>query len=81
MQRAGVDDIKHLGILGHSAEGAALCFTTFCQEGASRLGTREHPDVSLDCISFARCMPGYERDDFYLLSRGPLPVPLSMQGG
>lgn len=60
----GSDDIKHLGILGHSAEGAALCFTTFCQEGASRLGEWQHPDVSLDCISFARCMPAYERDDY-----------------
>jgi len=55
--------------LGHSAEGAALCFITFCQEGANRLGAWEHPDVSLDCISFARCMPAYERDD-YLAVRG-----------
>lgn len=56
--------MRHLGILGHSAEGAALCFTTFCQEGARRLGRFEHPDVTLDCISFARCMPAYDRGDY-----------------
>src|SRR6266545_2367290 len=27
----------HLGILAHSAEGAALCFRAFCQEGLRRL--------------------------------------------
>ncbi|HVV09209.1 aspartate/glutamate racemase family protein [Amycolatopsis sp.] len=48
----------HLGILGHSAEGAALCFRTFCAQAD------EHPDVTLDCIPFARCMPAYERGDY-----------------
>jgi hypothetical protein len=26
--------MKHLGILAHSTEGAALCFRAFCQEGS-----------------------------------------------
>jgi aspartate racemase len=52
----------HLGILGHSAEGAALCFTTFCESGSAQHG--EHPDVTLDCISFTRCLPAYERGDY-----------------
>ncbi|GAB2952830.1 aspartate/glutamate racemase family protein [Nonomuraea fastidiosa] len=55
---------RHLGILGHSAEGAALCFRTFCRLGEEALGEHEHPDVTLDCISFARCMPAYDRGDF-----------------
>ena len=55
--------MRHLGILGHSAEGAALCFLTFCHAGAGALGPHTHPDVTLDCIAFGPCMPAYERGD------------------
>ncbi len=55
--------MRHLGILGHSAEGAALCFRTSCHEGAGALGPHTHPDVTLDCIAFGPCMPAYERGD------------------
>jgi aspartate racemase len=55
--------MKHLGILAHSAEGAALCFRAFCQEGFHRLGPHEHPDVTLDCIALARSMPAWEEGD------------------
>jgi aspartate racemase len=53
----------HLGILAHSAEGAALCFRTFCQEGFRRLGPHDHPDVTLDCIALARSMPAWDDGD------------------
>lgn len=56
--------MRHLGILGHSSEGAALCFQAFCREGLTELGGHDHPDVTLDCISFARCMPAYEKSDY-----------------
>jgi aspartate racemase len=56
--------MKHLGILAHSAEGAALCFRTFCQEGSRRLGRDEHPDVTLDCIAFGYSMPAWEAGDY-----------------
>jgi len=55
--------MRHLGILAHSAEGAALCFRAFCQEGFARLGPHEHPDVTLDCIALARSMPAWDRGD------------------
>ncbi len=55
--------MKHLGILAHSAEGAALCFRAFCQEGFHRLGPHEHPDVTLDCIALARSMPAWDQGD------------------
>jgi aspartate racemase len=55
--------MKHLGILAHSAEGAALCFRAFCQEGFRELGPHEHPDVTLDCIALARSMPAWEAGD------------------
>ncbi|NEA28860.1 aspartate/glutamate racemase family protein [Actinomadura bangladeshensis] len=55
--------MRHLGILAHSAEGAALCFRTFCQEGFRELGPDDHPDVTLDLIALARSMPAWEAGD------------------
>jgi amino-acid racemase len=55
--------MRHLGILAHSAEGAALCFRAFCQEGFRELGPHEHPDVTLDCIALARSMPAWDAGD------------------
>jgi aspartate racemase len=59
----GPAGMKHLGILAHSAEGAALCFRAFCQEGFRRLGPHQHPDVTLDCIALARSMPAWDEGD------------------
>jgi aspartate racemase len=56
--------MKHLGILAHSTEGAALCFRAFCQEGFTQLGPHEHPDVTLDCISMSRSMPLWDKGDY-----------------
>src|SRR6266700_3205976 len=56
--------VRHVGILAHSTEGAALCFRAFCQEGFAELGPDEHPDVSLDCIALARSMPAWEAGDY-----------------
>lgn len=55
--------MHHLGILGHSSEGAALCFRAFCQEGFRELGAHEHPDVTLDCISMAKSMAAWDAGD------------------
>jgi aspartate racemase len=54
---------RHLGILAHSAEGAALCFLAFCHEGFAELGQHDHPDVTLDCIPLARSMPLWDEGD------------------
>jgi amino-acid racemase len=56
--------MRHLGILAHSVEGAALCLRAFCQEGFRRLGPDDHPDVTLDCIALARSMPAWNRGDY-----------------
>jgi hypothetical protein len=52
--------MRHLGILAHSAEGAALCFRAFGQEGVRRLGPDDHSDVTMDCIALARSMPAWD---------------------
>ncbi len=37
----------HIGIVGVSAEGAALCYRTICQEGERLPGLRGHPEITL----------------------------------
>ncbi len=56
--------MKHLGILAHSTEGAALCLRAFCHEGFRELGPHDHPDVTLDCIALARSMPAWDAGDY-----------------
>ncbi|GAB2923104.1 aspartate/glutamate racemase family protein [Streptomyces mayteni] len=53
----------HLGILAHSAEGAALCFQDFCRRGFRALGPHDHPDVTLDLVPLARAMPAWDAGD------------------
>lgn len=38
---------KHIGIVGCSAEGAALCYRTICMEGVELMGRHAHPEVTL----------------------------------
>ena len=56
--------MKHLGILAHSMEGAALCLRSFCLEGSDRMGAYQHPDVTLDCIALARSMPAWDEGNY-----------------
>jgi aspartate racemase len=56
--------MKHLGILAHSMEGAALCLRSFCLEGWDRMGAYQHPDVSLDCIALAHSMPAWDEGNY-----------------
>ncbi|MFY9664437.1 MAG: amino acid racemase [Candidatus Cybelea sp.] len=54
----------HIGIVGCSAEGAALCYRTICAEGATLLGPHAHPEVSIHTPSFARYCEHLERNDW-----------------
>lgn len=47
---------KHIGIVACSAEGAALCYRTICEEGARQLGGYHHPEVSLHTHSLGDYM-------------------------
>ena len=37
----------HIGIVACSAEGAALCYRTICDEAPARMGRHRHPEVSM----------------------------------
>jgi aspartate racemase len=47
---------SHIGIVGVSAEGAALCYRTICAEGAALLGPHEHPEITLHTHPLAAYM-------------------------
>src|SRR5215472_18138193 len=53
---------QHIGIVGCSAEGAALCYRTICVEGAALFGPHDHPEVSLHTYSLARYMDSIRAD-------------------
>jgi aspartate racemase len=55
---------QHIGIVACSAEGAALCYRTFCIEGAQLLGPHDHPEVSLHTYSLAQYMRPIRRNDW-----------------
>ncbi len=55
--------MRHVGILAHSTEGAALCFLELCERAGERLGELNHPPVTLDCAPLAWSMPHYDSGD------------------
>jgi len=55
---------QHIGIVGCSAEGAALCYKTICAEGAALLGPHAHPEVSLHTHSLADYVDCLDRGDW-----------------
>lgn len=54
----------HIGIVGCSAEGAALCYRTICVEGAAIFGPHAHPEVSMHTHPLAAYMEPIHRDDW-----------------
>ena len=53
----------HIGIVGCSAEGAALCYRTICAEGALLMGAHRHPEVSMHTPPLADYVDCLERGD------------------
>jgi len=52
-QKGTVTMNQHIGIVGCSAEGAALCYRTICVEGSVLLGRHAHPEVSMHTPSLS----------------------------
>ena len=61
--------MKHIGILAHSFEGAALCYRTMCLEGVVRLGPHLHPEITLTGVAMQHMMPAYEAGDYQAVRR------------
>ena len=55
--------VRHIGILAHSADGAALCFLEMVRESARRLGEHHHPEITLSILPMARVLPAYQHQE------------------
>jgi len=55
--------MKHIGILSHSFEGAALCYRTVCLEGVKRLGAHTHPEVTMTGVAMHHMLEAWEAGD------------------
>lgn len=61
----------HIGIVAHSAEGATLCYRTMWMEGVRRLGSHNHPQITLTGVSMHHSLAAWERGDLQFV-RGVL---------
>jgi aspartate racemase len=55
---------QHVGIVGCSAEGAALCYRSLCLEGEPLFGVHAHPEVSLHTHALGTYMAHIRRHDW-----------------
>ena len=55
---------KHIGIVACSAEGAALCYRTICDEAPSVMGRHMHPEISMHTHPLGAYMEHIYRDDW-----------------
>lgn len=53
----------HIGILAHSADGAALCFQEMVRESARRLGAHAHPEITLSILPMGATFAAYDAGD------------------
>jgi aspartate racemase len=59
----------HIGILAHSADGAALCFLETVREAARRLGPHAHPEITLSILEMAPALEMYDRGNLAAVRR------------
>jgi aspartate racemase len=52
-----------IGILGHSADGAALCLLEMVRESARCLGAHEHPEITLSLLPMGPVLGAYGAGD------------------
>src|SRR5262249_61706527 len=53
---------RHIGIVGVSSEGAALCYRTICAEAAALLGAHDHPEITMHTYPLAAYMRHLDAD-------------------
>ena len=55
---------KHIGIVACSAEGAALCYRTICDDAPALMGPHRHPEVSMHTHCLGEYMEFIRRFDW-----------------
>ena len=55
--------MRHIGILAHSGDGAALCFLEMIRAASRVLGAHEHPEITLSIQPMGPALALYDRND------------------
>ena len=55
---------KHIGIVACSAEGAALCYRTICDEAPALMGRHMHPEITMHTHCLGEYMEYIRRYDW-----------------
>jgi aspartate racemase len=55
--------MRHIGILAHSADGAALCLLEMVREASRRLGEHRHPEITLSIRPMGPTLEDYAHGD------------------
>lgn len=53
----------HIGILAHSADGAALCFLEMVREASRVMGAHRHPEITLSILEMGAILDRYDAHD------------------
>src|SRR4030095_8268161 len=59
-----VEMAKHIGIVGCSAEGAALCYRTICAEAPQYMAEHEHPEITMHTFPLSEYMAHIRKDQW-----------------
>jgi aspartate racemase len=60
--------MQHIGIVGVTAEGGALCYKTIVQESAGMLGEYHHPEISLNNQEFAQIVQAQRAEQWEVVT-------------
>ncbi|MFC1551261.1 aspartate/glutamate racemase family protein [Candidatus Latescibacterota bacterium] len=60
---------QHIGIVGCSAEGAALCYRTICAEASALMGEHNHPEITMHTLPLSMYMDAIYVDDWDEVAR------------
>jgi aspartate racemase len=61
--------MQHIGIMAHSADGAALCFLEMVREASRRLGPHVHPEITLSILPMGPMLEMYQHNDLPAVRR------------
>lgn len=69
METQGLQRVPHIGIVAGTAEGAALCYRTLCQEAQRVMGRNMHPEITLHASPLRCYLEAIDRDDWAMVAQ------------
>ncbi len=64
MEHQLLQRVPRVGIVAGTAEGAALCYRTLCQEAQQVMGRNMHPEITLHALPLRNYLEAIDRNDW-----------------